>query len=328
MTYPAWLEQALAAVSRVRVAVFGDFALDAYWYLGDPEGEVSVETGRPVQRVAEQSYSLGGAGNVAVNVASLGVVEVKVVGVVGEDLFGRELRLRLEQAGVDTEHLITVGDWQTTVFAKPHVGREEQDRIDFGTWNKADIGTIEELTGRLDGVAYDCDAVILNQQLEHGLSRKGLIAHLNSVIADHAKTPFVVDSRHRWDRYKGAVHKLNRAEIGCEDDDINAVARTAAAIERDASKPLFVTDGGRGMIAIDGGETYVVPAIPVRGEVDPVGAGDTVIAAIAAALAAGVPVPDTLRFANLAAAVTVSKLGTTGTASPDELRELAGQEDT
>ena len=118
-----WLESCLAALPRTRVTVFGDFCLDAYWLIDRDTSELSVETGLPVHRVRRQRYSLGGAGNVAANLADLGVATVRAVGLIGDDLFGRQMRERLLQQHVDADGLLdTQEDWQTLVYAKPCLG--------------------------------------------------------------------------------------------------------------------------------------------------------------------------------------------------------------
>src|ERR1039458_2895153 len=97
LTGSSWLEDALASLKQVQVAVFGDFCLDAYWDLDTGESELSVETGLQVRRVRTQRYSLGGAGNVVANLADLGVRSIGAIGVVGTDLFGAETLRILER---------------------------------------------------------------------------------------------------------------------------------------------------------------------------------------------------------------------------------------
>ena len=117
-----WLEETLTRVSTARVAVFGDFALDAYWDLADDDGELSLETGEKVRKVRTQSYGPGGAGNIAANLAALGVAEVHAIGLLGDDLFGSSLFTQLEELGVHAGGLLRCQDnWQTPVFTKPQV---------------------------------------------------------------------------------------------------------------------------------------------------------------------------------------------------------------
>ena len=207
------LDACLARLKRARVAVFGDFCLDAYWHLDPDTSELSVETGLPVRRVREQRYGLGGAGNVAANLVDLGVREVRAIGVAGDDFFGRLMLdlLRDRNANADGIRRDQAG-WQTMVFAKPYVGDAEESRIDFGGFNDISAATIECLGAELDRAAAECDAVILNQQVLAGVSTAGMIRRINNVVASHADCIFLVDSRHRAGQYRGALLKLNAHE--------------------------------------------------------------------------------------------------------------------
>ncbi|MCK4851295.1 MAG: hypothetical protein KAT11_08090, partial [Phycisphaerae bacterium] len=83
-----WLEPCLERLGQARLAVFGDFCLDAYWLIDPDEAEVSVETQLPVRRVRQHRYSLGGAANIVANLVDLGVGKVQAIGFIGDDLFG------------------------------------------------------------------------------------------------------------------------------------------------------------------------------------------------------------------------------------------------
>lgn len=193
--------------------MFGDFCLDAYWLFDPDESELSLETRLPVRRVRTQRYSLGGASNVADNLIAVGVAEVHAVGLIGDDMFGRLLREMLAARGVDTSALLQCQeDWQTMVFAKPHVRDEEQNRIDFGGFNALRLETMDALAAALERAADASTTVILNQQVPAGVSPDAMIERLNRIIAAHPERCFVVDSRHRAELYRGAVLKLNERE--------------------------------------------------------------------------------------------------------------------
>ncbi len=312
-----WLQECLARLPQARVGVFGDFCLDAYWLVDPDEGELSVETGLPVRRVRRQRYSPGGAGNVAANLAALGVARVRAVGLVGEDLFGRQLPALLDGLGVETEGMLTGGEgWQTMVYAKPCVGERELNRIDFGTFNEISSADIDALAERLDAAAGECDAVVLNQQVPRGVSVPAMIERINHVIAAHPTCTFLVDSRHHPQRYRGAALKVNAHE---------AAALCVAPESAAAARPVFITRGEEGILVLAADGMHEVAGIASPGPVDPVGAGDTVAAALAAALGSGSDPVTAARVANLAAAVTVRKLQATGTATPDEIRRIAAE---
>lgn len=113
-----WLDDALAAVARATVCVFGDLCLDAYWDLRTDIDERSIETGLPVQRVVRQTYSLGGASNVAANAKDLGAAQVGVIGMIGDDGFGLHLRRLMAVKGIDTANVID-GDHHSRPWSTP-----------------------------------------------------------------------------------------------------------------------------------------------------------------------------------------------------------------
>ncbi|MDP6543732.1 MAG: PfkB family carbohydrate kinase [Phycisphaerae bacterium] len=330
---PGWANNALDAASRARVTVFGDFALDAYWAIDPDLSELSVETLLPVRRVQKQHYSLGGAANVAANLLALGAAEVRAVGMVGDDLFGRELLLRLEDIGADTTDMLTCqADWQTQVFAKPHLNDTEQNRMDFGGFNVPTPESVEALAAALDAAAVRSDAIILNQQVPAGISTEAMIERLNALIARYEDKVFVIDSRHRPGAYRRGFLKMNSheaAELDGRTVDLStaipadeAVRLARRACER-TGRPVFVTRGAEGIIVAESSGVHVEPGIPADGPIDPVGAGDTVTAALGAVLGGGGQPVLAARLANVAARVTVGKLQTTGTAGPSEILAIA-----
>ena len=201
-----------------RVAVIGDFCLDVYLVLDPAAAEISVETGLPTRPVAEQRYSLGGAGNVAANLAALGCAEVYAFGVIGEDPFGAEMARILRRTGIDTGGVLTQGEaWDTCAYTKVleagKAGQRESNRIDYGTFNRLRPDTADRLAARLAGALADghVDAVIINQQMRHGLHSDCLRSRLRDLIRRHSDTPWVTDSRDFADDFAGTVRKLNES---------------------------------------------------------------------------------------------------------------------
>ena len=329
----AWFDEVLDRLACGRVAVLGDLALDAYWVLDAEHQERSIETGLPVQRVASQRYSPGGAANVIANLVDLGVTDVHASGLVGEDLFGRELRRMLADRGAKVDGVLSGGDsWQTLVFAKPHLDEVEQSRLDFGSRNVRSADAGARILAEVHRLAPRVDAFVLNQQVAGGVIDESLVASINESILRHPDCVFVVDSRDLAESFRMAVIKINAQEAGrwlggaAADDQpmaIDQVRDMAAEIQRRTQRPVFLSHGAAGIVVADAGSTEVVPGIEVPQPTDPVGAGDAVTATLAAVLGAGGDCLTAARLANLAAAVTVAKLGITGTASPDEIRALA-----
>ncbi|MFN3379379.1 MAG: PfkB family carbohydrate kinase, partial [Runella zeae] len=103
---PHQISSILEKIKNVKVAVYGDFCLDAYWIMDTRKSEVSIETGLQAEAVEKHYYSPGGAANVVANLAALTPAQLKVIGVVGDDIYGRELTAQLQQLGADTSSLI------------------------------------------------------------------------------------------------------------------------------------------------------------------------------------------------------------------------------
>ncbi len=334
---PNWLEESLTAITEARVTVFGDFCLDCYWLIDPDLAELSLETQLPVHRVRQQRYSLGGAGNVVANLVDLGIGQVRAVGLIGQDLFGGRILELLQRRGVNCEGLLqNQPDWQTLVFCKPCLGDVEQNRIDFGGFNELAPETADELARRLDQAAGQSGVVVLNQQVPAGISTPEMIRRINAVVASHPSCKFLVDSRHRSELYEGCSLKLNAHEAGrilghprTIDERIPAdEARDfAEQLCKRTGKSAFLTRGENGLIVADETGLHEIPGIGVIERTDTVGAGDTVVSAICAVLASGGDAVTAARFANIAASITVRKFQTTGTASPEEIRQVGPRPD-
>ncbi|MFO7692180.1 MAG: PfkB family carbohydrate kinase [Vicinamibacterales bacterium] len=326
------VREMLDRIARVSVAVCGDFCLDAYWMMDPHGGEISAETGLRAQAVSRHSYSLGGAANVVANAAALGPALVQAIGVVGDDVFGRELLRQLHGLGVDAAGMtVQPRQFDTVTYGKRYDVDGEAPRIDFGFFNQRSPATDAAILSRLRQALEECDAVVFNQQVPGGLS-DAFLSGLNALVDAFPHKVVVCDSRHYGARIGNTYRKTNDIEAA----RLNEVALApgehlslleleafAARLHAGSGKPLFVTRGARGILTLDAEGVYVSPGIPLRGPTDNVGAGDTVTAALALCLGAGFPPAEAAGFANLAAAVTVQKLRQTGTASPEEVLAMA-----
>lgn len=329
------LRDLLHAIERARVAVLGDFCLDVYWRFDPGASERSLETGLDTRPVAEQRWSLGGAGNVVANLVALGCRHVHAFGVVGDDPWGREMRDLLDKAGARTDGLLTESrDWSTLVYVKPHLRDAESNRFDFGNFNRLPDEAAEALLGKLAAILPQVDVVLVNEQVRQGVHTPFLRERLAQMVARQTNTTFLVDSRHYSDAYPGAFLKLNAHEaarlIGIARAPEAVVLRAEAVLAAERvwerwRRPVFVTRGARGSLVRDTDGLHEIPGIQIVGKVDTVGAGDSTLAGIALALAAGRPPAQAAELGGLVAAVTVRKLRQTGTASPEEVL-AAGRE--
>lgn len=291
--------------------------LDVY-LRGDVE-RISPEAPVPVVRVRERRYALGGAANVAQNVAAAGAVGV-LVAVVGADDGGSRLRSMLRQIGSDDRALIAVSRPTTT---KTRLVARSQQVVRFDEEEDQDLGAddVARVVASLDDVMADADALIL-EDYNKGVLASGVIAHAIG-IARRRALPIVVDPKFRnFFAYRGAtIFKPNRRELesalgaAVNLDDAGALPAT---LERLGAEHLLLTLGEQGMALVS--PAGVVRRIPTtaREVYDVVGAGDTVTAYLATALAGGASALEAAVVSNYAAGVEVGKLGA-ATVSPAEI---------
>ncbi|MFQ6035314.1 MAG: PfkB family carbohydrate kinase [Sedimentisphaerales bacterium] len=331
------IKEILTRIKNVKIAVYGDFCLDAYWIL-DPRGsEVSVETGLPAQAVSKHYYSLGGASNVVANLAALEPASIQVIGVIGDDIFGRELTQRLHQLGVDTTYLVVQKEnFDTVTFGKPYLEGNEQPRIDFGFLNRRTEATDKALLKGIQSVLQSADALIVNQQVPGSITNESFIEKANVLFEKFSDQVVLLDTRHYGHKFRYIYRKTNDLEaarlnnVDVKLDDVlqlEDVKKYARNLYQQFNKPVFLTRGPRGIITVDSEGVHEVPGIQLIKKLDPVGAGDTVTSALALCLGAGIPPAEAAEFANFAAAVTVQKLFQTGTACGDEILDLGRDAD-
>ncbi|MBN2456212.1 MAG: hypothetical protein JXB29_06735 [Sedimentisphaerales bacterium] len=331
------VEDILERIKDVKVAVYGDFCIDAYWFI-DPRGsEVSVETGLRTQAVRKHYYSLGGASNVVSNLAALEPAGIKVIGVTGNDIFGRELTKQLHALGVDTDCLIEQeNDFDTVTFGKPYFEGRERPRIDFGFFNKRSEETDHLLLEGVRNALKHSDVLIFNQQVPGSITNKSFIEETNKLFKEFNDKVVLLDSRHYGHRFTNVYRRTNdleaailngiNAEIG-EVFKLEDLRQYALNLYSRSHKPVFLTRGWRGIITVDEKGIHEIPGIQVLKKLDAVGAGDTTTSALALCLGAGICPADAAEFANFAAAVTGQKLFQTGTASGSEILQVAEDAD-
>lgn len=332
------IEKILENIKDIRIGIIGDFCLDVYWDIDMGKSEISVETKLPTQPVRMQHYSLGGAGNVANNLIAMGVRNVSVFGVTGSDPFDRQMKALMENAGINYDGMLEQQDqWNTHVYIKPVKDGAELNRIDFGNFNRLADTTAEKLVSNLAAKINDLDAVIINQQVTDGIHNSSFFQKsLQALINKNSDKLFFLDSRNCSDVYDNTIRKMNAYEAAklCGED----LEPDALITEENAKiagqqlyakwqKPLFVTRSDRGCLVINGNGINVIPGLHIIEKTDPVGAGDSMLSGIAAAMASGSDPVTAATFGNFVAGVTVQVLFCTGTASPDKIRRIGSDPD-
>jgi len=291
--------------SRTRVLVVGDVMLDRYWF--GEVSRISPEAPVPVVKVERSEERLGGAANVARNVAALGA-KVALLSVVGIDEAGQSLQRLLAAEGIDAS-LHQDPDLLTTVKLRV-IGRQQQLlRVDFENWPAHEVlrTKLLEFSERLP----DCDVVILS---DYG---KGGLTHITEMIrlARAAGKHVLVDPKgDDYARYAGATMVTpNRAElrevVGKWSSEEDMTRRAQALRAQLRLEALLLTRSEDGM-SLFGAEGVSHEAAQAREVYDVSGAGDTVIATMAVMLASGADAANAMRLANRAAGIVVGKLGT------------------
>ncbi len=309
----------------MRVAVVGDVMLDVY--LVGSVSRISPEAPVPVVHVTDERSALGGAANVAANVAALGA-ECRLVGYVGRDEAGRRIRESLAalDGGPVRALLVERGDRPTTT--KTRVVARHQQVVRFDRERDDDVADdcAAELCAAVREALDGADALVLEDYNKGVLVPQVIRTALDAAGA--AGVPSVVDPkfRHFLDYAGATVFKPNALELG-------AALGTAVRPRDDAwlenaretvgARHLLLTLGEEGMaLRSEGAPTFRIPTV-ARELVDVSGAGDTVTAFVAVALAAGATMEEAATLANLAAGIEVGKPGV-AVVTPDELRAMVG----
>jgi rfaE bifunctional protein kinase chain/domain len=313
-----------------RIAIVGDLIADEFIY-----GRVArVSREAPVLILQYDSTEIlpGGAGNSAQNVAALGA-RARLVGVVGRDDAGKRLLLRLR--GVDSKGVLRPAGYQTPVKTRilaggVHSAKQQIVRIDRVVSTDYDQKTRNVVHKAALEAADDCDAILLSDY-GTGLVTPELAAALSKRVAARTRrrpVPILVDSRYGLTRYRGLaactpneseVEQMLGVRIG---DDIKALERAGRhLLRRTRMDAVLVTRGSRGMALFETGcPTIHIPIFGSDEVADVTGAGDTVIATMTLAIAAGGSFYEGARLANYAGGIVVMKRGT-ATVSPAELKE-------
>lgn len=329
------LNELLGRFPHIHVLVVGDFFLDKYLVIDRRLSEVSLETGLEAYQVVDVRCSPGAAGTVTSNLRALGV-RVTALGVIGDDGEGYELRRGLAEGGVDIEPLIERADLFTPTYTKPMVREpdgceHEINRLDIKNRSPLPVEVEEQVIARLRGLLPEVDAVVVADQVpEHncGVITDRVREEIGRLALAHPDKIFAADSRQRIGLFRQVIIKPNRREATLavrpdwkDEFTLEAAQECGAELFRRNQKPVFLTAGSQGIFLFTEKGCQHVPAVPVQGETDIVGAGDSVMAGLVSALASGAEPEEAALLGNIVASITIQQIGTTGTASPAQVRE-------
>ena len=321
----AGLSRFVDAFATRGVLVVGDVMLDEY--ITGSVDRISPEAPVPIVTVKSMEQRLGGAANVTNNLRSLGATAF-LAGVIGDDGHGRMLREKIAASGVDASGVVVDAARPTSV--KSRVVAQKQQIVRYDRESTAPIGaaTAKALLARVDELLPKVQVAVLSDYAK-GVLGETVVAGVIERCRDRKK-PVLVDPKIKnFASYKGASVVTPNYKEACEaasliagihvDSQEDLERAAAMLIGKMTLDALVVTKGEQGMYVFEPGKLPLHIPTAAREVYDVSGAGDTVVAAIALALAAGAPLPEAAMLGNLAAGVVVAKFGT-ATVSVDELR--------
>lgn len=324
----ARLQELVAKFSSAHIVVMGDYFLDQYLILDGELTETSLETGLDAYQVIETRNLPGAAGTVTNNLRAMGI-QVSALGFIGNDGLGLEMDRALQATGVDTRALLRRNDCVTPTYTKPMLrerdgSAHELNRLDIKNHRPVPSKVEAEIIAGLRTLLPRADAVIVVDQVEEencGVITARIRAALADLVAEFPSKIFTAESRAHITDFRNVMLKPNARELltGFGLADETRVPELARELAMRAGCPLFLTRGEDGILVVDADQSTLVPAIPVTGPIDIVGAGDSTLAGITAALCAGASLHEAAWVGNLAASITIQQLGTTGTASVEQL---------
>ncbi|MBR3767325.1 MAG: sugar kinase [Clostridia bacterium] len=321
-------------IKECKIGIIGDFCVDIYWHADMTLSELSRETPHYPLPVTSEKTSMGAGGNVAANLAALIPQKIYALSLIGDDWRGMLLRDLIKKSGISDEYIIETKNRFTNAYCKPmrhgiSATVYEDPRLDFENRCPIDEATEEKVIENLHELAKKVNVLCVADQFKYGIVTDKVREEITA-LAKKGLT-VICDSRYNIGKYTDCILKPNEVEcwraVYSDDGFINASeeqfleAAKALAVKNTAK--VFCTLGDKGSFVTDGKEGIRVGAKALTGELDICGAGDTSLSAFSLAVCAGAPLEKAAALAGLASAVTVKKIGMTGTANSEEIENIA-----
>lgn len=327
------LENILSRLKDISILVLGDYFLDKYLLVDPVLDEKSIETGLTAFQVIAKKLSPGAAGTVTNNLKALGVGKVTALGVAGDDGEGCELIKSLQATGVLTDNMVIAGERFTPTYIKPVDmnidSNKEYNRIDIKNRTPTP-GWVEDLIiERLLKLSDKVDAIIVTDQVTEkdcGTVTGRVRKTLSGLGRTRSDLIIYADSRAFIYFFNDILVKCNNHELlkafnhdPDKEPEEDLVCKYGVMLSLKNNRPVFVTLGNKGQIVFQGEKVTEIPAVPAEGPFDICGAGDAATAGIISALCCGAGCCDAALLGNIVASITIQQLGTTGTASPEQV---------
>lgn len=317
-------------ISSVKVLVVGDVMLDRYW--SGSVGRISPEAPVPVLRYRSDMVSAGGAANVAANIVSLGA-GASLLGIVGDDAEANVLRTEVERCGIADAKFLTIQDAYTTVKTRLIGNHQQMMRMDReGTVDGGEIvlgvDEVSELTRLAEHLVPEADVVIVSDYAK-GVTHENFLHNLIPAVKTLGKKILVDPKGKDFSKYTGAsMITPNRSEAadaahlkGMAQADVEVAG--ASMLQEFGLEAVLITQSEDGMTLFQQGEDAMHIEASKREFYDVTGAGDTVIATLAAALAAGADYSTASYLANISAGIAIGTYGTDHVDAKRLLNEIA-----
>ena len=319
------LQDLLDNFPGVTVLVVGDFFLDKYLDINPQLSEPSLETGLEAYQVINVRRYPGAAGTVANNLCALDV-HVIALGVIGEDGEGDDLRRGLGFIGIAGHGLIRAPGRFTPTYLKPMFRQEntptrELNRFDTKNRIPLPVDIESEVITRLRGLFARVSGIVVVDQVSEpncGVITDRVRLALSELARANSTTIMLADSRQRIGEFRDVMLKPNTREAmrATGLTDLTAAGRE---LRHRTRRPVIITHGDRGMYLFEQEGEQHIPAVPVAGPVDIVGAGDSAMAGLVATLCAGGTLAESALVGNLVSSITIQQLGETGTATRPQI---------
>ena len=314
----------IAKFNKTRLLVIGDLMIDEYVW-GDVD-RISPEAPVQVVAVQNQDYTLGGSGNVINNLITLGA-RAAVLGVVGKDTDGKLLIDQLDAIGADTGGVIQIQGRHTTKKTRIIAEHQQVLRVDRETKKQVSSQTLNRLIKNAENIIPDID-VILVSDYGKGLLNRSMIKSLVQIAKAHGKTVIADPKGLDFSKYTGVdLLTPNRKEAslasGREITDTETLTEVGRhLLVKSGIEKLLITCGKDGMVLFEKDHIPFKIDTIAREVYDVSGAGDTVLAVIGLAIAAGHPFREAVSLANTAAGIVVGKIGTAAVSQKELLEAL------
>ena len=319
------LEEILSHFPTIRILVLGDYFLDQYLMLNRDISEISLETQLECYQVTEIRNSPGAAGTVVNNLRALDI-QVITLGAIGQDGRGFDLMQVLKARQADTRYMVESDAMMTPTYTKPMLSGKnepvhELERLAIKNRSPLPKNVEDSIMENLQKSFDAVDGIVVLDQVEEencGVVTDRIRETICELGRQFPQKPILVDSRHRTGKFHHLIIKCNQSEA-LKNTDTKTVEEAAQKLFQVNPRGCFITLGSEGIYVYHNQTGKQVPGIRVEGPIDICGAGDSATSGILSSLCAGASYEEAALIGNITASITIRQLGTTGTASRDEI---------